>query len=103
MSLYPNQFASYGLNSSVIAKLPNGEVASGRVSWLNNQSMQLEMNRCLTPTDLLELRVELQGLNETVYMQAAVARSRPPTQDRLASTIVRIIDMPLQDLSLIHI
>jgi len=102
MDLNPNHFASYGLNSSVIAKLPNGEVASGRVSWLNSQSMQLELNQCLNPTDLLELRVELQGLDETVYIQAAVARSRPPAQDRLASTIVRIIDMPLQDKELLE-
>ena len=94
-------YMSHGLNSSVIAKLPSGEVASGHLAWLNKESMQVELDTSLTPTDLIELRVELLGLEETVYVQAAVARSRPAKSNGMAASIVRIIDMPLEDQQLL--
>jgi len=97
-----NAYMSHGLNSSVIAKLPGGVVASGRVSWLNNESMQVELDTSLNPTDRIELRVELRGIDETVYIQAAVARSRPANSEGMASSIVRIIDMPIDDQQLLE-
>jgi hypothetical protein len=97
MSFDPRIYTSHGLNATVIAKLPNGELASGTVEWLTSNSLQVELDVSLNPTDLVELRVELQGLGETVYIQAAVARSRPANAAGLAAAIFRIIDMPLKD------
>lgn len=102
MSFDPRIYTSHGLNSSVVAKLPNGNVASGTVEWLTTTALQVELDRSLTPTDLVELRVELQGLEETVYIQAAVARSRPADSSGLAASIFRIIDMPLEDKQLLQ-
>ena len=95
-------YLSHGLNSSVIAKLPNGDVASGHVAWLNNESMQVELDTSLVPTDCIEMRVALLGMDETVYMQTAVARSRPAKTNGMAASIVRIIDMPLEDQQLLQ-
>jgi hypothetical protein len=86
----------------VIAKLPNGKLASGRVEWLTSTNLQVELDHSLTPMDLVELRVELPGLNETVYIQAAVSRARPANPEGLAASIVRIIDMPVQDKELLE-
>lgn len=97
MTFDPRIYRSHGLNSSVIAKLPNGKLASGRVEWLTSTNLQVELDCSLTPMDLVELRVELQGLNETVYIQAAVSRTRPANAEGLAASIVRIIDMPVHD------
>jgi len=101
MPFNPRIYTSHGLNSTVIAKLPNGNLASGRVDWLTATNLQVELDQSLTPTDLIELRVELQGLNETVYIQAAVSRSRPANAEGLAASIVRIIDMPVADQKLL--
>jgi hypothetical protein len=101
MPFNPRIYTSHGLNSTVIAKLPNGNLASGRVDWLTATNLQVELDQSLTPTDLIELRVELQGLNETVYIQAAVSRSRPANAEGLAASIVRIIDMPVGDQNLL--
>ena len=102
MTFNPRIYTSHGLNSTVIAKLPNGILASGQVNWLTATSLQVELDRSLTPTDLIELRVELQGLDETVYIQAAVSRSRPANAEGLAASIVRIIDMPVDDQKLLE-
>jgi hypothetical protein len=101
MTIDPDLHTSHGLNSSITAKLPNGTITSGRVVWLTSKSLQVELGEMLTPMDLVELRVELQGLNETVYIQAAVARSRPANTNGLAASIVRIIDMPIRDRKLL--
>ena len=95
-------YLSHGLNSSVIAKIPNGDVASGHVAWLNNESMQVELDTSLVPTDCIEMRVEPLGMDEPVYMQTAVARSRPAKTNGMAASIVRIIDMPLEDQQLLQ-
>jgi len=64
--------------------------------------MQVELDTSLNPTDRIELRVELRGIDETVYIQAAVARSRPANSEGMASSIVRIIDMPIDDQQLLE-
>jgi hypothetical protein len=101
MTIDPRIHTSHGLNSSITGKLPNGEITSGRVVWLTSNNLQVELDETLTPMDLVELRVELQGLGETVYIQAAVARSRPANAEGLATSIVRIIDMPNRDRQLL--
>ena len=102
MSFDPRIYTSSGLNSTVVAKLPNGNVASGTVDWLTTSSLQVELDQTLNPTELVELRVELQGIHETVYIQAAVARSRPANADGVSISIFRIIDMPLDDQALLQ-
>ena len=102
MSIDPRIYTSHGLNSNVVAKLPNGNVASGTVDWLTTNALQVELDHSLFPTDRAELRVELQGLEETVYIQAAVARSRPVDSSGMAAAIFRIIDMPLEDQQLLQ-
>lgn len=101
MTIDPRIYTSHGLNSSITGKLPNGTITSGRVVWLTSNNLQVELDETLTPMDLVELRVELQGLGETVYIQAAVARSRPANAEGLATSIVRIIDMPNRDRQLL--
>ena len=47
MPFDPRIYTSSGLNSTVVAKLPNGNVASGSVDWLTTSSLQVELDQTL--------------------------------------------------------
>jgi hypothetical protein len=92
-----------GLNANVSIKQPSGELVCGSIRWINSEFMELVSEVCLSPTTPVELRVELKGWSETVYVQAAVSRTRPTGESGISRAILRIIDMSDYDRSLLYV
>jgi hypothetical protein len=94
---------AFGLNTNVSIKLPSGGLVCGSVRWINKDYIELASETNLSPATLVELRVELKGWSETVYVQAAVARTRPGGEVGRSRAIVRIIDMSDYDRELLNV
>ena len=94
---------SAGLNANVTIKRPSGELVCGSVRWINSEFMELACEVSLSPATFVELRVELKGWSETVYLQATVARTRPSGEAGVFRAIVRIIDMSDRDRELLYV
>ena len=94
---------SSGLNANVAIKLPSGELVCGSVRWINSEYIELACDTCLSPATSVELRVELKGWSETIYIQAAVARIRPTGETGSSRAIVRIIDLSDNDRNLLFV
>lgn len=92
-----------GLNANVSIKDPSGDLIFGSIRWINSEFMELVSSVSLLPTTSVELRVELKGWSETVYVQAAVSRTRPTGEGGGARAILRIIDMSDYDRNLLYV
>ena len=94
---------SVGLNANVSVKQASGEIVCGTVRWINNEYMEFVSEANLEPASLIELRVELKGWSETIYIQAAVSRTRPLGDQGINRAIVNFIDMSDNDKSLLSV